>query len=82
MGWDNSSSAPAAQRAGVPSAFLEVTAAAHQALGQKKPQELLGQPWQRHDLIPSHVKKVQISASLKEGPLLMERGSILGTICP
>lgn len=48
----------------------------------KKPQELLGQPWQRHDLIPSHVKKVQISASLKEDPLLTECGSILGTICP
>lgn len=33
MHWDNSSSAPAAQCAGVSSTFLEVGAAAHQALG-------------------------------------------------
>lgn len=83
MHWDNSSSAPAAQCAGVSSTFLEVGAAAHQALGcitwGKKIQELFGQPWQRHNLT---LKKVQISANLKEVPLLAECAIALGTICP
>lgn len=42
-----------------------------------KLQELLGQPWQEEDLIPSHIKQVEISVYLKETLFLVECVSIL-----
>lgn len=44
---DSSISAPAAHRAGLPSAFPS----------GNQPQELLRRPWQREDRIPAHIKK-------------------------